>query len=107
GAVLGALLIGQGAQRAIELGDAAGVATELGSDHEQIFALVDERGAHSIRACPPVVVGAIQEQTALAWALDLPIAAVDVARAAPVPGVQITRDGDRWAIQLESCPNPK
>ena len=100
---LGLLLVGQGAVRAVELADDAASATRISDARAELGQIVDEVGAERIRECAPVVVGAIEGQTALAWSLDVPISEVDVSKTPPAQGFFLERTADGWRAEAAAC----
>ena len=104
-AALAAAVVVQAGFRAADLGDAAASATRLGEAHEDLRDIVDEAGAERLRGCTPIAVGAIEGQTALAWRIDVPIDAVEVARTPPEGGLYLERVRDGWRAMQLGCPN--
>ncbi len=97
-ALAGALITGfavQGAVRAAEIPAELDGAADLGDRVEELSELVDRAGAERLRACPPLTSTDFLTQTALAWKLELAIAAVNVrAETPPVGGAAIVSAAD-------------
>jgi hypothetical protein len=104
-ATLAFAFVVQAGVRAAELEEAASKATTISAAHDDLGRIVEARGEARLRRCGPVVVDAIEGQTAVAWKLDLPIDAVEVSRDVPARGIYLERIGDGWRLQKLGCPN--
>jgi hypothetical protein len=95
----------QAGVRAADLGDAARSATELGAAHEDLRRIVEDAGKERMRVCQPVVLDAIEGQTAMAWRMEVPIGAIDVAGRRPGRGLYLDRGSEGWEARKLGCPN--
>jgi hypothetical protein len=104
-ATLAVAFVVQAGVRAAELEEAASDANTISAAHDDLGRILEARGEERLRGCGPVVVNAIEGQTAVAWKLDLPIDEVEVSREIPAGGIYLERIGDGWRLQKLGCPN--
>jgi hypothetical protein len=104
-AVLALAFVLQAGLRAVGLADAARSATELGAAHDDLQRIVQNAGEGWMRACRPIVLDAIEGQTAMAWRLEVPIGAIDVAGKSPDRGLYLDRVAEGWEARKLGCPN--
>ncbi len=94
GALITAFAV-QGAVRAADIPVELDRAAEHGDRVEELFELVDRAGVERLLACPPLTSTDFLTQTALAWKLELAIAAVNVRyETPPVGGAAIVSAAD-------------
>ncbi len=83
--LVGIALAAQSIQRASQIDAELQVARDTEERQRALFELVDDAGREALTACGPPVISRLEDETALAWRLELPMSAVYVSRA-PLKG---------------------
>jgi hypothetical protein len=105
-AAVAALALGlcvQAGVRAASFDEVTESAREAADRQHALFELIDSAGAERLTACGDPVISRLEDETALAWRLELPMSATHVA-SAPVPGegAFISEHGGEWSYAT-SC----